>query len=84
MSWLKTAWKKTDLAGDYKRKLKEVIEDYVPNAAFVRSKHENKPEQIIKKDIQEEVVGTFIDNRSIEEDLQTMLKKAKKNKTVFA
>ena len=70
--------KKTDLARDYKRKLKEVIEDYVPNAVFVKSEHENKPEQIITKDIQEEVVLTFIDDRSIEEDLKTMWKVAKK------
>ena len=39
--------KKSDLVRDYKRKPKEVIEDYVPNAVFVKSKHENKPEQII-------------------------------------
>ena len=64
--------KKSDLVRDYKRKPKEVIEDYVPNAVFAKSKHENKSEQIITKDIQEEVVGTFIDDRSIEEDLQTM------------
>ena len=55
--------KKSDLARDYKRKPKEVIEDYVPNAVFVKSKHKNKPEQIITKDIQEEVVGMFIDDR---------------------
>ena len=40
---------KTDLARDYKRKLKEVIEDYVSNAAFVKSKHKNTHEQIITK-----------------------------------
>ena len=70
--------KKSDLARDYKRKPKEVIEDYVPNAVFVKSKHKNKPEQIITKDIQEEVVGTFIDDRLIEEDLQRMWKLTKK------
>ena len=70
--------KKSDLARDYKRKPKEVIEDYVPNAVFVKSKHKNKPEQIITKDIQEEVVGTFIDERLIEEDLQRMWKLTKK------
>ena len=64
--------KKSDLARDYKRKLKEVIEDYVPNAVFVKSKYKNKPEQIITKDIQEEVVGTFVDDRLIEEDFQRM------------
>ena len=61
-----------DLARDYKRKPKDVIEDYVPNAVFVKSKLKNKPEQIITKDIQEEVVGTFTDDRLIEEDLQRM------------
>ena len=70
--------KKSDLVRDYKRKPKEVIEDYVPNAVFVKSKHKNKPEQIITKDIQEEVVGTFIDDRLIEEDLQRMWKLTKK------
>ena len=70
--------KKSDLARDYKRKPKEVIEDYVPNAVFVKSKHKNKPEQIITKDIQEEVVGTFTDDRLIEEDLQRMWKLTKK------
>ena len=70
--------KKLDLARDYKRKPKEVIEDYVPNAVFVKSKHKNKPEQIITKDIQEEVVGTFTDDRLIEEDLQRMWKLTKK------
>ena len=70
--------KKSDLVRDYKRKLKEVIEDYVPNAVFVKSKHKNKPEQIITKDIQEEVVGTFTDDRLIEEDLQRMWKLTKK------
>ena len=64
--------KHSDLVRDYKRKQKEVIEDYVPNAVFVKSKHKIKPEQIITKDNQKEVVGTFIDGRSIEEDLQTM------------
>ena len=72
--------KKSDLARDYKRKPKEVIEDYVPNAVFVKSKHKNKPEQIITKDIQEEVVGTFIDDQLIEEDLQRMWKLTKKIK----
>ena len=43
--------KQSDLARDDKRKLKEVIEDYGPNAVFVKSKHKNKPEQIITKDI---------------------------------
>ena len=70
--------KQSDLARDYKRKPKEVIEDYVPNAVFVKSKHKNKPEQIITKDIQEEVVGTFTDDRLIEEDLQRMWKLTKK------
>ena len=70
--------KKSDLVRDYKRKPKEVIEDYVPNAVFVKSKHKNKPEQIITKDIQEEVVGTFTDDRLIEEDLQRMWKLTKK------
>ena len=41
--------KKTDLARDNKRKLKEVIDGYVLNAAFVKSNHKNKPEQIMKK-----------------------------------
>ena len=70
--------KVSDLARDYKRKPKEVIEDYVLNAVFVKSKHENKPEQIITKDIQQEVVSTFIDDQSVEEDLQTMWKVTKK------
>ena len=70
--------KQSDLARDYKRKPKEVIEDYVPNAVFVKSKHKNKPEQIITKDIQEEVVGTFIDERLIDEDFQRMWKLTKK------
>ena len=70
--------KKSDLVRDYKQKPKEVIEDYVPNAVFVKSKHKNKPEQIITKDIQEEVVGTFTDNWLIEEDLQRMWKLTKK------
>ena len=48
---IENGMKKTDLARDYKRKLKEVIEDYGPNAVFVKSKHKNKPEQIITKDI---------------------------------
>ena len=69
---IENGMKKSDLARDYKRKPKEVIEVYVPNAVFVKSKHKNKPEQIITKDIQEEVVGTFIDERLIEEDLQRM------------
>ena len=75
---IENGMKKADLARDHKRKLKEVIEDYVPNAVFVKSKHKNKPEQNITKDIQEEVVVTFIDDGSIEEDLQTMWKVAKK------
>ena len=75
---IENGMKKTDLARDYKRKLKEVIEDYVTNTVFVKGKHKNKPEQIKSKDIQEEVVGTFINDRSIEEDLQTMWKVAKK------
>ena len=62
----------------------EVIEDYVPNAVFAKSKDENKPEQFITKDIHEENVGTFIDDRSIEEALQTMWKVTKKNNTGFA
>ena len=64
--------KQSDLARDYKRKPKEVIEDYVPNAVFIKSKRKNKPEQIISKEIQEEVTDTFIDDRLIEEDLQRM------------
>ena len=64
--------KKLDLVRDYKRKPKEVIEDYLPNAVCAKSKHENKPEQFITKNIHEEVVGTFIDDHSIEEALQTM------------
>ena len=70
--------KKSDLVRDYKQKPKEVVEDHVLNAAFAKSKHENKSEQIITKDIQEEVVGMFIDDRSIAEDLQTMWKVTKK------
>ena len=70
--------KQSDLARDDKRKPKEVIEDYVPNAVFVKSKRKNKPEQVITKDIQEEVTGTFIDDRLIEEDLQRMRKLTKK------
>ena len=70
--------KKSDLARDYKRKPKDVIEDCVPNVVFVKSKLKNKPEQIITKDIQEEVVGTFTDDRLIEEDLQRMWKLTKK------
>ena len=64
-------------------KNQEVVEDHVLNAAFAKSKHENKSEQIITKDIQEEVVGMFIDDRSIAEDLQTMWKVTKKNNTGF-
>ena len=64
--------KKSDLVRDYKQKPKEVVEDYVLNAVFSKSKHENKSEQIITKDIQEGVVGMFSDDRSIAEDLQTM------------
>ena len=48
---IENGMKKTDLARNYKRKLKEVIEDYGPNAVFVKSKHKNKPEQNITKDI---------------------------------
>ena len=70
--------KKLDLVRDYKRKPKEIIEDYLPNAVCAKSKHENKPEQFITKNIHEEVVGTFIDDHSIEEALQTMWKVTKK------
>ena len=35
---IENSMKKIDLARDYKRKLKEVIEDYVPNAVFVEKK----------------------------------------------
>ena len=75
--------KVSDLARDYKRKPKEVIEDYVPNAVFVKSKHENKPEQIITKDIQEEAVSTFIDDQSVEKTFK-QCEKWQKNKTGFA
>ena len=70
--------KKSDLVRDYKQKPKEVVEDYVLNAVFAKSKHENKSEQIITKDIQEEVVVMFIDDHSIAEDLQTKWKVTKK------
>ena len=76
--------KKSDLVRDYKQKPKEVVEDYVMNAVFAKSKHENKSEQIITKDIQEEVVVMFIDDHSIAEDLQTKWKVTKKNNTGFA
>ena len=75
--------KKSDLVRDYKQKPKEVVQDYVLNAVFAKSKHENKSEQIITKDIQEEVVVMFIDDHSIAEDLQTKWKVTKKNNTGF-
>ena len=61
---IENGMKKTDLARDYKQKLKEVVEDYVPNAVFVKSKHKNNPEQIMTKDIQDEDMGSlFVTDR---------------------
>ena len=38
-----------NLARDYKRQLKELIQEFIPTAVFVKSKHKNKPEQIIDR-----------------------------------
>ena len=65
-----------NIARDYKKKLRDLLLEFIPEAIFVKQKEKNKPEQIITKVAQSEVVNTFNDGKLVGEDFQTMWKNA--------
>ena len=62
---------------DYKKKLKELILEAIPEAVFVKQKQKNKPEQIISQGTQSNAVSSFNDEKMVGEDFQMMWKIAK-------
>ena len=48
---------------DYKKKLKELILEAIPEAVFVKQKQKNKPEQIISQETQSNAVSSFNDEK---------------------
>ena len=50
---------------DYKKKLKELILEAIPEAVFVKQKQKNKPEQIISQETQSNAVSSFNDEKML-------------------
>ena len=64
-------------AKDYKKKLKELIEESILGAIFVKQTQKNKPELIITESIQSNAVTSFVKDKMVEEDFHVMWKIAK-------
>ena len=62
---------------DYKKKLKELILEAIPEAVFVKQKQKNKPEQIISQGTQSNAVSSLNDEKMVGGDFQMMWKIAK-------
>ena len=63
-----------NIARDYKKKLKDLLLEFIPEAIFVKQKEKNNPKQIITKVAQSEAATTFNDSKLVAEDFQTMWK----------
>ena len=67
-----------NLSNNYKKLLKDLIEDHIPSAVFVKSKYKNKPEQILSGDTQSEAVDLVAEDLTDESDVKAMWKVANK------
>ena len=62
---------------DYKKKLKELVLEAIPEAVFVKQKQKNKPEQIISEGTQSNAVSSLNDEKMVGGAFQMMSKIAK-------
>ena len=69
---LENGEKHDDIAGDYKKKPKELILDLISEVIFIKHKQKNKPGQIITETVQSEAVSSFNDNKLLGEDFEIM------------
>ena len=62
---------------DYKKKLKELVLEAIPEAVFVKQKQKNKPEQIISEGTQSNAISSLNDEKMVGGAFQMMSKIAK-------
>ena len=62
---------------DYKKKLKELVLEAIPEAVFVKQKQKNKPEQIISEGTQSNAVSSLNDEKMVGGAFQMMSEIAK-------
>ena len=61
-----------NIAQDYKKKVKDLLLEFIPEAIFAKQIEKKKPEQTITKVAQSEAVTTFNDTKLVGEDFQKM------------
>ena len=63
---------KDKISSNYKKYIKELIQDNITNVVFIPNKQKNKPERIMTNLTQVEALNTYIDNEAEEQDFKTL------------
>ena len=69
---------KDKISSNYKKYIKELIQDNITNVVFMPSKQKNKPERIMTNLTQAEALNTDIDNEAEEQDFKALWRLSKK------
>ena len=64
------------LSKNYKKHLKSVIKENIPNIVFAKSAQKNKPKQLVSNVTQVEAVNIYTETAA--DDMKSLLKLAKK------
>ena len=69
---------KDKISSNYKKYIKELIQDNITKVVFIPSKQKNTPERIMTNLTQAEALNTYIDNEAEEQDFKALWRLSKK------
>lgn len=67
-----------NLASNYKKYIKELIQDNIPDIVFVKSTQKNKPDKLMTNLTQTEAINTYTETEADESDIKALWKLAKR------
>ena len=74
---LESGVKENELSSSYKKRLKKLLQQNLPNLVVVKSTQRNQPEQLLTRETQQEAVVTFSSTAIKENDMKSLWKISK-------
>ena len=69
---LENGVKENELSSSYKKRLKKLLQENLPNLVVVKRTQRNQPEQLLTRETQEEAVTTFNSATINENDIKSI------------
>ena len=76
-SLLECGVKENELSFSYKKRLKKLLQENLPNLVVVKRTQRNQPEQLMTRETQQEAVVTFSSTAINENDMKSLWKISK-------